>query len=340
MKRKWLGLCIYSILHFIVDFLCGYQIISVDSKLEINRYALFLLYNGIAFLGQIPFGLLLDKKKGTNYYLVISTICLCFGFIFSNWVIRVIFLGIANAMFHVVGGKNVAVDFSRSFPLGFFVSFGALGLYFGSITTKVIFVYLCLIGYIIGASILLFLSLHKEDSYEKTIPIQPIKKNILYFLCVALIMIAVFIRSFLGNVIHKDFTLASSLLFLLPFSAFLGKMCGGLFNHKFGPLKTICFFMVLSFLLFWLGAKSPICIILGIFSINISMPITLYELNQKNKGQEGFNFGLLAGLLFLGVWISNEYIYQPNSYFIILLLSTLLTIISFVGLNRYDHLKN
>ena len=66
--------------------------------------------------------------------------------------------------------------------------------------------------------------------------------------------------------------------------------------------------------------------LIGTILINISMPITLFELNKINPNHEGLNFGLLAASLFPGVAIGLIYQYEVISYTILVILSVVLSI--------------
>ena len=60
--------------------------------------------------------------------------------------------------------------------------------------------------------------------------------------------------------------------------------------------------------------------IIGTICINISMPITLFELNKINPNHEGLNFGLLAAVLFPGVALGIIYPYETISYIVLIIL--------------------
>ena len=93
---------------------------------------------------------------------------------------------------------------------------------------------------------------------------------------------------------------------------------------------TLATFLLLFF------AKSKPLMMLGLVMINISMPITLFELNRLLPGKEGFNFGLLAGILFPGVVIGILYQLNVVSYVIVVLISSLLAILSMYYIKRGD----
>jgi hypothetical protein len=79
---------------------------------------------------------------------------------------------------------------------------------------------------------------------------------------------------------------------------------------------------------------SPILMMAGLLMINISMPITLFELNRLLPGKEGFNFGILAGILFPGVVIGMFYQYSRFTYIIAVLVSSALAILSMYYIKR------
>jgi predicted MFS family arabinose efflux permease len=150
------------------------------------------------------------------------------------------------------------------------------------------------------------------------------------------LLIAVFIRSFLGKIIHYDFAMNLPLLLLLPASAAMGKFIGGFIRDKWGSFYTVLCSMTLATFLLLFFAKSKPLMMLGLVMINISMPITLFELNRLLPGKEGFNFGLLAGILFPGVVIGILYQFNVVSYVIVVLISSLLAILSMYYIKRGD----
>ena len=143
---------------------------------------------------------------------------------------------------------------------------------------------------------------------------------------VMFIVVVVFIRSFVGKIIHYDFEMNITFIALLGIASAFGKFIGGLLKDIFGSLKVIFVSLVLCGIILLLLDHIFILMLIGTILINISMPITLFELNKINPGYEGLNFGLLAASLFPGGAIGLIYQYEVISYTILVILSVVLSI--------------
>ena len=108
-------------------------------------------------------------------------------------------------------------------------------------------------------------------------------------------------------------------------SAF-GKFIGGVLKDIFGSFKVILVSLTLCGIILLLFDNIIILMIIGTILINISMPITLFELNKLNPNHEGLNFGLLAAVLFPGVALGLIYPYEIISYTILVIISMILSI--------------
>ena len=105
--------------HFLVDFLP----ISV----------LYVIYNLLAFATQPFLGYIIDKLENKNFYAsVLSIFMSLIGAVLADTTfVSIVFLGLGNALFHVSFAKTVLKNARSNFPLGFFISFGVLGLGLG-----------------------------------------------------------------------------------------------------------------------------------------------------------------------------------------------------------------
>lgn len=82
--------------------------------------------------------------------------------------------------------------------------------------------------------------------------------------------------------------------------AMLGKVAGGWIAKGFGLLKTVVVILLVIFVCYVLRDTYWLFLLLGLFAINCTMPVTLYLANVALKGKEGFAFGLLAAALMMG----------------------------------------
>lgn len=327
-----------SILHLFCDLICVFKVIGILSeKYFLDHTLIFILYNGFAFLLQPLAGLFVDKFHKEKLMLLLSCVLIVFGILFNNLIICCMCLGLANQFFHVSGGK-ICTNFStfKAWHLGLYVSLGAIGLMLGSnfyqykillIIPSVLYVVLTVVVYL----------LYKEEESCKFIdnPLQNIKISKKIFAVIFLITV-VFIRSFVGKIVHYDFEINILHIVLFGIAAAFGKFIGGVLKDLFGSMKVILFSLVLCCGILIFLDNSFIFMLLGIVLINISMPITLFELNRVNPGHEGLNFGLLAAVLFPGVALGLIYEYETISYIILVIAAMFLSIYGIYYVKRLE----
>ena len=329
---------ILSLLHLFCDLICIFKVIGILSTKYILAHTLiFVLYNGFAFLLQPVAGLIIDKYHNEKMMLILSCIFIILGILFSNLILSCICLGIANQIFHVAGGK-ICTNFltNKATHLGLFVSLGAIGLMLGSNFYKYkILLFLPLVLYL-TLTVLICL-LYKKDNKSYSVEINNNKimlpKKIF---AVMFLVTVVLIRSFVGKIIHYDFELNITYIVLLGISSAIGKFIGGILKDLFGSMKVIFVSLFLCGLILVFFDNIFILMLIGTILINISMPITLFELNKINPNHEGFNFGLLAAALFPGVALGLVYEYNLISYVIIVVVALTLSIYAIYYVKRLD----
>lgn len=286
---------VLSLIHLIIDGIAGY-IIFDRLYVDYEEYALltFLLYNFLAFMLQPLFGYLIDRIRGERFFVIGSVILISLACLLKNDLIfTIIILGISNSIFHVAGGKYTGYyDRYHYKYLGLFVSLGAIGLGLGTLYHE----YFSILWFIIpGLGLSLVFLFYKEpeiidDSKHKS-------NNKLNSLCIIILALAVFIRSFVGKYINYS---CVDLIILISLCQTLGKVMGGIFSDLFNAKKVSLVSLILAFLLITLGYNNSICLLIGTILFNMTMPITLGLLNKRLKNYEGLSFGILAFMLFPG----------------------------------------
>jgi len=307
---------IYGMIHFLVDFCCAFFIFSVSRRIE-NFYIGLLIYNFLAFAMQMPVGLFADRLKKNSYtagagcLLVFLALLLMevngsLGEQAALWM-GLTFAGFGNCLFHVGGGIEVMKrSEDKAAPLGLFVSFGAIGIFWGTMLGKQgNAIQQLLIGLLAGAAAGLFLwgrKIRKQAwPMEKYVPAQAEKYKVSHMATGALVcfFLVVVIRSYLGMIITfpwKD-SMADSILMLV--AVFGGKLAGGFLADTYGVKRIAVWTLFLAAVMFcfgnyiWGG-------ILAVFLFNMSMPITLYLAAKVLSGQNGFVFGILTFAIFIG----------------------------------------
>jgi FSR family fosmidomycin resistance protein-like MFS transporter len=295
-------LFLYSLLHLVVDGLCSYLIFA---KLYPNNsdsaLLVFILYNVLAFVTQAPVGIVIDKYNKPKIFLIISILCIIFGYILNSAVVlATVFIGVGNSFFHVCGGKYISEKSNNDIAyVGVFVSTGAVGLVLGQRLCNSVSVFVVFFSFLlIGSLILIYIKDEEYIAIKKTVNVNG---EIGIFLA---IISVVMIRSFVGKIASGEFEITLFYGILIAVATALGKTCGGIVSKIIGINKTAIISMTIAAFCLTLGRGVAIIYIIGVFAFNFSMPITLYFANELLRGREGFAFGSLAAFLIPGYFIA------------------------------------
>lgn len=314
-------------LHFTVDCLCASCVFMVADGLE-----LFVLYNILAFLTQPLTGLMVDRAKHGYRYLSAGICLLLLGGLLSivteDWSLSIlaypaiVLVGLGNSLFHVFGGKSVAVSTGNDMRhLGIFVSSGALGLLVGgmcdsTLPLAAIMLILALLGITLyrccplqalTASPLAHIHIEKggvESERAKAIGGDTMEGGARTAL-LAFMMLLVFFRSFSGQMIPQTGTLAIVAVLTVVLT-FAGKSLGGFLGHRFGAWRTLCCSLLLAGACLLAGNLHAGFVLGMVLCVNLTMPLTLHLANRSLPGREGLAFGLLAATLLPGYALGNH----------------------------------
>ena len=294
-----------AMLHFLVDGLCACCLyLMIDGGGMSQLLGVFMTYNVLAFLTQPLTGMLADRLRQRHILLMASVALLAIGVAVVSLsspftshllpLISSILLGLGNSLFHVWGGKEVALSTGNGVcSLGVFVSTGAFGLAVGMLLHAwwMLYVFLLLIA------LLTVVAVHMPMA--AALPVYP-KKSWIVWCFVLLMMCFVVFRSFLGEVFTTGVAKGGIMVLVIGGIAMLGKAGGGWIARGIG-LKVV-------FLLALTGAVACVLLkgsveglwLLGLLFINGTMAITLHWTNSVMPGREGLAFGLLAAALMPG----------------------------------------
>ena len=117
MGTKIKSMSIYSMCHFIVDFVSCLFVLGVAPKFCVDSNGEFLydiyyieviMYNFFAFAFQVPMGFIMDKLKIYKYVGIIGfcLIGICYAVGNGNPILLASLVGIGNGLFHLEGGVN------------------------------------------------------------------------------------------------------------------------------------------------------------------------------------------------------------------------------------------
>ena len=298
-----------SIMHLITDLVCVGSLMFYISIAKPDNYGYMLLvYNCVAFLLQPLFGFLADKFNKTIQLKILmasSGVLVLLGWGMSLLHIgyaAAILVGLGNALFHSVGGKQALMQSKKATPGGVFVSLGAIGLGTGvlflSVTVPSFIIYFIFPAIVLGFWILHFFTNWdtEEIQYDKpkTVSIAALAVSLV------LLCIAVAIRSFLGFFATMSELIDTNIeTFLLSVFAFLGKAAGGIILDFAGPYILIAISTLIGVVSAFFLKYVPVDYAF-VFSINILMPLTLDMMRKHFINKEGFAFGFTAAFLIPG----------------------------------------
>lgn len=295
---KTYKIALLAIGHFLVDLQGIYLIHTQYQNYDFINIALFfIVYNVIAFGFQPLFGYIADKHQWYFIYVIgglllplIALQMVGFG------IIAIVISTLGNAMYHV-GGGVLSVDLypKKAAPAGIFVAPGALGVFLGgylAVQSGSYVIQISIVTLLIGVILFITLKSHQMNHY-----VQPIKNN--FMIVIALIFGVVFIRGMIGSILIFSWKNDELLILLLVSSVFFGKLFGGILGDKFGFKKVGIGGLVLSLPLLLLGYSNTVLGLLGAFSFNLTMAITLFLIIDTLGKYKGFAFGLTTlALLF------------------------------------------
>lgn len=354
------NLIIFTFLHFLVDFICVGTLFLFANILNdepiINVGVIFLLYNCFAFLLQPIFGYLVDLLV-TKYHKTILKPLLLFavaGLIFGQLIIVFLFnrliivfyigaflLAVNNALFHVVGGKEILSSSYKATPGGIFVCSGAIGVGLGTIIINnlPLQLFLFITPFIMVILSIIFAS-NKKETEQIVYPQYKSEKSSLSVLVVLFICFAVLVRSFLGFYSTMSSVINTwATIFLLSVAVCVGKAIGGIILDLAGPYFLIVVstaISIISSLFIHVSYFDYIYLI----AFNLLMPLTLDALRYLFPNKEGFAFGLAAGFLIPGYLLGTilkPYGLQNIIIPIICLLTGILLFLSYYLKRKNNH---
>lgn len=345
MSRIVKSMSIYSICHFLVDFVSCLFVLGVcpqfccdaDGFFQDKIYVLeVIIYNFFAFAFQVPMGYLMDKYKVYKYVGIIGfcLIGICYVLGFGNPILLSSIVGIGNGLFHLEGGVNAYNNSKgKAFLNGFFVAPGTWGIFLGTFfysTIATTFLPILLIG--LAIVLLLFVQKDKvkfvEEEQEKIAQKgMPFKMHDVLSIAL-LIGVSIIVRSIGGGAIKYTWKPADVFWIGFVYSSFVlaGKMFGGFIADRFGLKKTLVVALSLACMSLLLGFKYPVFGYLGIFLFNIPMSITLLLLEKCNTKYLATMVGSNTLFLFIGYLICLNPITLNN--YAVLITSIILAIFS------------
>ena len=302
-----------SVLHLLVDGLCVCCLYLIASSFSaLHLVGIFLTYNILAFLTQPLTGLWADSMKRRHWMLLASVLLLTVAVLATSIVISFrlstvgmmvvpILLGMGNSLFHVWGGKQVAVTTGNDMrALSAFVSTGAFGLALGIVFFSWPLLYTVLLTICVLSTAYVHLDLKAGISAINSQEAECRFSKLFIWMSLLVLMLVVMLRSFVGETFSGEMSRTSSMVLLIGLLSMLGKMAGGWLAHHLGIVRMLALVIVLVLVCLVFRSQEMVIALVGLFAVNCTMPVTLYLANVVLPKREGLAFGLLAAALIPG----------------------------------------
>ena len=296
MKNKNFSVLSLAIGHLLVDF-CGIYLVAYHTLHMGFKYVIYfyLVYDILAFSLQPFIGYYFDKNKMYKFGAMIGLSLTLIAVVFQNLgLVAIVITCVGNGVYHTTAGALISNYYpKRAGPLGYFVAFGAIGVFLGYQVAKANSMNV----YMILGIVVFIASLYLIKDYTKIK--TRIKKNFMKIIFFTLVIVT--IRGFVGSILLFPWKEEIALELLLILGIFLGKGLGGLLSDKYGFTKVGLISLIGSLPLLILGFYYPVLAFSGAILFNFTMGITLYIIMDSLGEYKAFAFGLTTLALIIGM---------------------------------------
>jgi MFS transporter, FSR family, fosmidomycin resistance protein len=293
----------WGILHGLNDWIAGFMLAHFSwTHPQTNSFTLLVIYSVLAFGGQLPLGIWLDKTrqlKGLGQMAMLLLI-ISVALFFIHPAAGIVLTGLASAGIHVVGGSVcLLLHNDKSGPLGIFTAPGVAGLTLGSITGSLAAHWLLLPG-LLALTVALLILRQGFPNWQAQPKSNESQLDSHDWIMLVILLVMCF-RSFLYDIINQ-FSIHNfeEGLLVIGLSAFAGKLIGGFWADRIGWRRWVYITLPLAFVLLQFGRDNLYMLGFGIACLQSSLPLSLM-LMRKSVGHQ---YPATATALTLGATIA------------------------------------
>jgi len=306
--RKYITLGIgHGINDCIAGFIIGSLFYRHYTPLQLGVFT--LLYNILAFGGQLAIARLVEVYFLPKKYLLITFVFLLFSLLFLNIApqLAILFSGIASALFHVTGGMEATRSDHRSIGIGIFASPGIVGLIAGGWLAYIHFNFIPVAVVLCVAFILAVLFFYKSNtiSLNEAREQSTLEKHDLV-MCILITVIS--LRSCVWDIVQLMQQGNYVWLMIIAIAAMCGKIAGGVLADKIGHKRYTLFALLLSIPFLTIFKKHLLSLCIGVFLLQSTIPATTVMILQQVKRRPGVAISLSFGV---SVFIAIMLFYSP-----------------------------
>lgn len=338
MKNKG-TIFILAMGHGLNDLIAGYFLGSlVQLKFDLLQVGIGLfIYNLLAFGGQYPVALWLEKQRNPKQFLIAAYSLNVVAVGLFAWLpnLSIVAAGIASAIYHVAGGTVCARE-NKALNIGLFAAPGVVGLIAGGYFA---FSKIALTAWLLPISILFLLILFflpiankKEVVDLNTLPSSKLTLD-RHDLIMILLLTVISLRSVVWNIFQLMHESNYSWLLAIGLAACAGKIIGGWLADKIGWRLYLFISLITATPLISFFKNELVLFCIGIGLLQSGIPATTALLIESVKGKTergiGLSFGtaIIAGAIFLYTPFRN-FLFQDIALIGIILLMLLLVFLT------------
>jgi MFS transporter, FSR family, fosmidomycin resistance protein len=318
-------IALLGLAHGLSDCAAGFMIGSLPQGADglLDTGALVLLYNVLAFGGQVPAGMLVDRLGRPKLALVISIGLMAAGLLlFPIAPLAAICLaGLGGAFFHVAGGMLTLLAYPEStVGAGLFAAPGVLGLGLGGYlawTGVAMLPWLALVALGIMALIIALPYPQRDQA-----PAQPTQETPIdwHDLIMLVLLLAIGLRSAVWNAFQLIHDQDHALLLILAAAAMIGKIAGGIAAQRWGWRRYGIAAMAIATPLLTLGGTTTWALVPGIFLLQSATPAAVLGMYRLLPRAPATAVGMCFGLAIAAGGIPAMLGWQPPPWTMALLL--------------------
>jgi len=296
--------------HALVDAGCGYLIFRDVGTCGFPYPAivsLVVLYNVLAFGGQVPVGALTDRLRAYRGLAAAGALTVALAVVLGPHVTTaaVVVAGVGNAFFHVgAGGYVLKESGERSAESGVFVGPGAVGLCAGILLgLHRLPARWALVGLLVAAAALTPAVGRRIARSVSPPALPPLPTNALVLALIVGVCLlgSVTVRALVGGTVSGAWRGVSTVVIVaLAIAACGGKMLGGFIGDRLGWATTSIAALLLSAPLVSFLVRLPAGAVAGMLVFQMTMAITLKATHSLLPARPGLAFGIPPFALIVG----------------------------------------
>jgi len=303
MKNTLPVLLALALGHGLNDFIAGFLLAkSVEAAPALWGISLFAIYSALAFGGQVPLALLIEKKKNYRAWALLAFALMGCAIALQHvsMIAAIIVSGFASALYHVAGGAlSIQLPKAKTFSAGIFSAPGVIGLTLGGFFIgKMEFDLLWLLPALLLFAFFVF-RLKRFQAKENVSEKSPAEKTPGFEVhdgIMLLLLLVIALRSAIWDIYQVVYYESPQWMLWIALAAAAGKALGGLLAERYDKVNYLGASMFSSIVLLQFSEKHPAFLLAGIALLQSTIPACVMLVSRFLGGQYGMSNAIVLGL--------------------------------------------